>query len=238
MILFNMQSAPKLLIFVLFSIFLVSTVSALSYKVNTTFDVNVVCINAGYCSGTTLCNTSIFSPSGEIILQGVLGTQATDLSFFNWTVNSTQSSNLGQHQVGGFCKDGSVTQIIDFDFNITPTGLELDTAQGILVLGLILVLIILTFSFLLFGLKIENIPFKIFLTSIGALFLMLTIGISLNIVESLMILMGVFSSTFVALYRLSLILVSAGGIGLMLYIVYMSVKQFYSYRGLLGDGDD
>ena len=229
-----MQSVHKnLLTILLVSIFLITSISALSYKVNTTFEVNVVCINAGYCSGTTVCNASIFSPGGEIILQGVLGTQASDLSFFNWTVNSTQSSNLGEHQVGGFCTDGSVTQIIDFTYNITPTGLELDTAQGILVLGLIFVLVILSFSFLIFGLKIENIPFKIFLTSMGALFLMLTIGVSLNVVESLMVLTGVFSGTFVNLYRLSLILISAGGIGLMLYIVYMSVKQFYSYRGLI-----
>ncbi len=227
----------RLFVFVIISVFLVTTISAQSYKVNTTFDVPIVCINDGYCTSSTICNTSIFAPDGSVILQGVLGTQASDLSFFNWTVNSTQSSNLGTHQVGGFCKDGSVTQVIDFAFEITPTGLELDTAQGILVLGLIFVLIILTGSFLIFGLKIENIPFKIFLTSMGALFLMLTIGIALNIVESLMILTGVFSSTFIALYRLSLILISAGGIGLMLYIIYMSVKQFYSYRGLLDNED-
>ncbi len=212
---------------------MIATTSALSYKVNTTFDVEVVCINAGYCSSSTVCNTSIFAPDGSVILQGVIGTQASDLSFFNWTVNSTQSSNLGEHQVGGFCRDGSVTQIIDFTYNITPTGLELDTAQSILIIGLIFILIILTASFLIFGIKIENIPFKIFLTSMGALFLMFTVGFSLNVVESLMILTGVFSGTFVNLYRLMLILISAGGIGLMLYIVYMSVRQFYSYRGLL-----
>ena len=71
----------------------------------------------------------------------------------------------------------------------------------------------------------------------GSLLLMFTVGVSVNTITELMIIGSVFAATFVNLYRLMLILISAGGIGLMLYIVYMSVKQFYSYRGLL-DNDD
>ena len=118
-------------------------------------------------------------------------------------------------------------------FEVTPTGNELDIPQSIIVIGLIFVLILLTSAFLYFGNEIEYVPFKIFLISLGSLFLMFTVGVSLNTITQLMILGSVFSATFVNLYRLMLILISAGGIGLMLFIIYVAVKQFYSYRGLI-----
>ena len=156
----------------------------------------------------------------------------------NFNLSFSNTNTLGTHI---YYSEGNLTGIVivqSCSFEVTKTGNTLDNPQSIIVIGLILVLILLTWSFLYFGKEIEYVPFKIFLISLGSLFLMFTIGISVNTITELMLIGSVFSATFVNLYRLMLILISAGGIGLMLYIIYMSVRQFYSYRGLLDNEFD
>jgi len=218
-------------------VFLIASASALTYETNTEFDINIVCINAGFCSATADCNVSVFNPSGIVLLDGVQATQSASLAFFNVTLNSTQSSELGEYQVGGFCKDGSVTQLVDFTFNVTPTGGDLDTSQGLIVLGLILILLFLTGSFFFFGEKIETTSVKVFLIAIGALFFLLTLGVSINAIKELMLIGSVFSATFVNLFRLFLVLISGGMIAIILYLVTVSVKAFKKSRGILDEED-
>lgn len=118
-----MQSAHKnLLTILLVSIFLLTSVSALVYKQNSPAEINLVCINAGFCSSSAQCNVSVFSPAGNVILDGVEATQSVSLANYNITLNENQTIELGEYQVGGFCKDGSVTQLVDFTFEVTPTG--------------------------------------------------------------------------------------------------------------------
>ncbi len=238
MISYNMQSVHKnILVMIVFSIILVGGISALTYQVDTEVDINLVCINVGFCSSAAECNVSVFSPNGIVLLDGVQATQSASLAFFNITLNDTQTSDLGEYQVGRFCRDGSVIQIVDFTFNVTPTGKDVDTAQGIIIIALILILIALTAFFFNAGNKTESIPFKVFLTSMGVLFLMVTTGVALNTLQQLTIISSVLSGTFLNIYRLMLILVSAGGIGLMLHIIIVAVQQFKINRGLI-DPDD
>ena len=64
---------------------------------------------------------------------------------------------------------------------------------------------------------------------------MVIVGVSVNTIKQLMLLGSVFSGTFTAIYTLMLILVSAGGIGLILYIIVMSIRQFRTHRGLIDE---
>ena len=142
----------KILIIMFIGIFLISLVSALTFTQNEEVDINIVCINAGYCTASAICNASIFDPDNIIILDGVQATQSISLAYFNITLNSTQTSKLGEYQVSGFCKDGSVTQIIDFIFIITQTGTILETGESltyfILAFG-VLILFIISFYFMI-----------------------------------------------------------------------------------------
>ncbi|KKN56539.1 hypothetical protein LCGC14_0571170 [marine sediment metagenome] len=118
-----MQSAHKnILTVLLVSVLLFTSVSALVYKQNSPAVINLVCINAGFCSSSAQCNVSVFSPAGNVILDGVQATQSASLANYNVTLNENQTIELGEYQVGGFCIDGSVTQLIDFTFEVTPTG--------------------------------------------------------------------------------------------------------------------
>ena len=113
-------------------IFLVALISGLTFQQSIEVDIKIVCINAGYCTSSAVCNVSIFAPDQTTLLDGIQATQAASLAFYNVTLNSTQTVQIGEYSVGGFCKDGSVTQLIDFSFDVTPTGKVLTTGDSIL----------------------------------------------------------------------------------------------------------
>jgi hypothetical protein len=119
----------KILVIIFLGIFLISLTSALTFKQSEQADIKIVCINAGYCTASAVCNASVFDPDNIVILDGVEATQSPSLAFYNITLNSTQTSKLGQYSVAGFCKDGSVTQLIDFNFDVTITGHIVDTGE-------------------------------------------------------------------------------------------------------------
>ncbi len=135
----------KIWLMILVSIFLVSSVSAaLTFEQSKDIDIKIVCINAGFCTAVAQCNASVFSPTEVVLLDGVEATPSASLAFHNITLNSTQTNQLGTYRVGGFCKDGSVTQLIDFDFDVTANGepfQEFPTAFVIIILGIVFVII-------------------------------------------------------------------------------------------------
>lgn len=128
----------KILGILVMGVFLISLGSALTFKQNEPVNITIVCINAGYCTASATCNTSIFDPDNIVILDGVEATQSPSLAFYNITLNSNQTSKLGEYSVGGFCKDGSVTQLIDFNFSITTDGNELSLFDVLVRIFLIL----------------------------------------------------------------------------------------------------
>ncbi len=136
------EHKKQIFVLMLLSILLVPTLSAqLFFQQSQEVDIKIVCINAGYCSATSVCNVSVFDPDDIIILDGIQTTRASNLAFHNFTLNKSQTGKLGEYRVGGFCKDGSVTQSIDFVFDITVTGKEFTTSKAILYLGLFVIVI-------------------------------------------------------------------------------------------------
>ena len=125
-------------------------ISSLTFQQDTEVDIKIVCINAGYCTSTAVCNVSVFSPNDITLLNGIQTTQSSNLAFHNFTLNSTQTSSLGEYSVGGFCKDGSVTQLIDFDFDVTADGKEFQAFPNQFVV------IALAFILVMFGLFNER----------------------------------------------------------------------------------
>ncbi len=222
----------KLLMFLVLGIFLITPVMALDNlgtgSQGNNFTIVQVCNDA-----TFITLSSIQFPDRTTL---IVNQNMTSVGSGNFQYNLTNTTQLGRYDITGI-SDGCENTFA-FSFMITPTGHLLDTSQSLITFGLIIILIFLTITFLYFGNKTEYLPFKIFLTSLGILFIMLTIGVSLNAVKQLMIMGDVFSGTFVSLYRLMLILVSGGGIGLILYIIVQSLKQFYRHRGMTDDDDD
>ncbi len=124
-------------------IFLVALVSGLTFQQNKEVDIRIVCINAGFCSSTTDCNVSVFAPDQTTLLSGVQATPTANLASYNITLDSTQTSQFGEYTVGGFCLDGSVTNVIDFTFDITANGKPFEKFPNqfvIILLGFILIM--------------------------------------------------------------------------------------------------
>lgn len=136
----------KILTGIFMSIFLISLASALTFKQNEQVDIKIICINAGYCTTSAVCNVSVFSPSEVTLLNGIQATRAANLAFHNFTLNGSQMSDLGQYRVGGFCKDGSVTQLVDFNFDVTANGEPFEAFPNqFVIIGLAFILIIFGF---------------------------------------------------------------------------------------------
>ena len=142
-------------------------------------------------------------------------------------------SEPGQYAYGIKCNSTFLGGSTVGEYRVTPTGEESTTYEAVMGLTIILVMLLIGFVLLFLGKDLEYIPFKIFLLALGALFLVTTVGLVLNIVNNLMINSAVLYSTLSNIYVLSTILILGGAIGLIVYIVYMSIMQFYSYRGLI-----
>jgi len=139
-----MQSVHKnLFTILLVSIFLISLVSADTvYQQSRDAEVIIVCINAGFCSASAQCNVSVFDPDNVALVSGIEATQSADLAFYNVSLNSTQTAKLGEYTVAGFCKDGSVTQVVDFSIFVTISGTMIEN-PAILYAALLLILFLL-----------------------------------------------------------------------------------------------
>ncbi len=153
----------KLLFGIFVSVFLVTLVSGLTFKQNNPIDLKIVCINAGFCTSTSQCNASIFSPNEVVLLSGVQGTIASNLAFHNFTLPASNTSDLGQYRVGGFCIDGSVTSLIDFNFDVTADGNPFEAFPNQFAL--------IFFGFLLIAFGILNERYTL-MKSMGSLILM------------------------------------------------------------------
>lgn len=185
------------------------------------------------------CSLNLYNPHGIGLINETVLTYFTESE--NWGIQVLEGNFtiLGEYNVLVDCNDGGFGGFDAFGILITQTGFNFDTPQSLAVLGLILILLFLSGGFLFFGSKVETASVKIFLLSLGVLFFLLTLGVSLNIITELMLVGFIFSGTFVSLYRLFLILISGGMIAIVLYLITMAVTAFRKSRGILDeDGDD
>lgn len=117
----------KLLISLLFGLFLISFVSAQDIRFyapqGDSLDIKEPCFNNGtYCSGSALCNLTIWDSNKNIIINNQLMTN--QVSFHNYSLNSTQTSSLGEHEVTVVCSDGSLSNFETFYYEVNPQGIR------------------------------------------------------------------------------------------------------------------
>lgn len=115
-----------------------------TYRQSTITDVKVVCLNTGgFCSSNAECNLTIFDSKNAVLIDGIKATRASTGAYHNITLNTTQTKELGQYRVTGFCRDGSTIETVDFNFDITTTGVQLSTHGAIVYIGFTSLLIFL-----------------------------------------------------------------------------------------------
>ncbi len=125
------------------------------------------------------------------------------------------------------------------DKEITPTGKLLTEANSKLLIGSFIILIVTTIFFLVFGIFTQNRPFKIFFVSLSALLMVGTLGFSVSVFQQMFGTLGNIVETYGRVFILLTTLIIGGGIGLFVYVVYMSIISFWNNsRGLNEDDDD
>lgn len=227
----------KLFLFLFINIFLFSFISA-SFGYNNlqnvgTFklgdDINLI----QTCSNCTFNNiTSILSPNSIEIIGNFQMTKVG--SVYNFTLTPGNVTQLGGYIVNGIGDLDGLNAVWNYNFEITTSGNPpLNQGEGITLFGIIIILILTTIFFMISTIYIENLPFKIFLGSLSVLMLISTIGFGVTIMQQLF---GAFTnlvSGYSLFFRLFMILLTAAGIGLILFLVVFALKMFNKSRGII-----
>ncbi len=153
----------KILILMLCVIFLVGNVSSqdFNFKQSVQQDVIIKCINVGVCSNSTVCNVTISDPNNIILVDNLQTTRSANGGFYNYTLNTTQLSELGEYKIGGFCKDGSLSKEVDFAILVTVGGIKITTAEALVYIVAFVGSLILFFLSLYFAITLPWVNRKI-----------------------------------------------------------------------------
>ncbi len=190
----------KLLISVL-AIFLVFSSFALAEKVilkqDTITDLKVPCIfNGSYCNNQTNCTITIISPNGTTIIDNQLATYNS--AYYNYTLNETQTSSLGEHKLNMACTSPSYSGFNQMIFEVTPTGtIPSDSQSGtyLIFIGILILLGLITqyFSWTIKGTNTYTVDehmeinygkyFKILLFGLSYLFFLLATYLSWQVAD-------------------------------------------------------
>lgn len=221
----------KILLSILFLFLFVFSVSAQStiqtlgtYKQNDC--VNIIQI----CSSCTYNNIStVISPNSTILLPQT--TMEKTGTFYNRTFcNTTQ---LGRYIVNGFGDVSGIVTVWSYDFYITASGRQLTISDsvlsGILFLAIIVLSVISFFLAVVFNTNKSRFV-GIFFLALGVLLVVVDFGYVLNIINNYSENFGYSGGLFTNIYVLLTILVSAGAIAIMLYLIVYAFQSFSKIR--------
>lgn len=112
-----------LLLVTVMLLFSVTYVTAEVYQTGSTVDIKQPCFNGGnFCSGSSICNLSVFTPKNVDLVSGVGMTN--QVSFHNYTLNSTQLNESGIYTYCVTCVDGNINGSSCFQFTLNPPGID------------------------------------------------------------------------------------------------------------------
>lgn len=231
----------KILLSFILAIFLISSISAQDMRFtgeqNEIIDVTETCsFNDLPCPSTFSCNITIENPRQNVIVLNEPMTR--NETIYNYSL--TQTSELGIYEAKQvYCSDGNNNGTSSFFFRITSTGAEpIDTGKGLTILGTFIVLIVATLFFLVFAIFTKNVPFKIFFVGLSLLLMVSTVGFVASTMQQVLSTFDTIVSTMGNFYILLTILLTAGGIGLFVYLVVMALKSFDSTRNFFRVKDE
>jgi len=222
-------------------IFLMATipmVSAEVYQQDEIIDLKIPCFNNDYssCDSSTNCTITILYPNATIF---VYQNMTYNTNYYNYTIQGNASA-LGTYTGTMACDGADEDGFYNFDFLITATGNEFSLQHGLLILGQIIFLIFLICIFIyassLFGKedkkgKKNGISLKIFFLGLASLTMFVLVGFILNASQKLISEFPTFISNYQAIYTLFIMLMTAGGIALIVWLIVYSLQKFNATRG-------
>lgn len=109
------------------------------------------------------------------------------------------------------------------------------SGEAMVLFGAIFTMIMAVIFFLVISIMSRNVPVKIFFLSLSVIVLVATIGFGAGIMQQFFSDFATLTASYGAFYRLLTILMVGGGAALILWLIVVAFRSFYSYRGVLDD---
>lgn len=217
-----MTLGKKIILGVLLLVLIMPIISAESsfiFQQNSEAEIKVSCIGTSYnyCPNTVGCNLTIQYPNGTTLLEDKVMTY--NPSFYNYTLLSNQTTILGEYSASVSCS-ASLYGFSTFNFKITPNGEELTIANVTFNSGLLLLLLILLFSFGVISYKSDNIFHKLGWMSATFLVVVITLFTVWQFSDNYMV-----SLLFVPAFMRILFIVAC--VGFFGWIMFTMAYSFY-----------
>lgn len=168
----------KLILFV-FTLMLLPLVVAATYSQNSVADIkHPVRVNDGLPSSAANCNISIYYPNGTTFIPFGNMTISDDNNYFNYTLNTSQTTIIGTYLYDVTCVDGSFNATDTFSFLINLGGVEpTEERTGAITRGVYFVFIIGLVLFLAFLFSRTKLPVKLTLLLLSGLSFLIALNL-------------------------------------------------------------
>ena len=135
----------KILVLLFLSFLFLSFVSAETFKQSQEIDFQKSCTNSsGYvCSAIATCNITIRNPVDNNVIVNNLAMTNKNNGLFNYTLDSSSTSSLGNYNWDMFCCDSNDCGEAHGSYQITKTGDVLTLDKAIIYLGMMSLLVFL-----------------------------------------------------------------------------------------------
>ncbi len=184
------------------------------------------------CNNCTYCNwTAVKYPNGSNILTDVAATQSGSRFY---TVLGGGNTTIGGNGIYRYCYDcGNAVERATgcIDFEITPTGQDIDSSQGITSIGLIISVLAAGFLFLLLGFKFADstwFPISLMFIALSILLTVYSLHLGYIYTESILFplsVQGGQSAIFIGILWSMVALILIGFVFFMMKVIKTALNQ-------------
>lgn len=120
---------------------------------------------------------------------------------------------------------------------LLPFCSALTSGEGTILLGALFSMSVIVIFFLVLSVIAQGPPMKVFFMALSLLTVLASVGMGVSIMQEFFSDLTNIVSAYGSFYILLVALTAAGIMGLIVWLVVVAVKSFYSYRGINKDDD-
>lgn len=188
-------------------------------------------VDGGICDSSFSCSLTVLTPSQELLVNNE--TMIDGGVYWNFTLNESETSVNGLYESTVDCLNASNAGSDTFFYEVTPNGsAPIDQGQGLILIGSVIVLVVISLFFAFLGFRSVNVTVSISFIALSLLLVVFTLGLIVNVIE---LSFGTFSGvvgSYSTIFVLFTVLLSVGMLGLILYLVYIALNYYWNLRGM------
>lgn len=188
-------------------------------------------VDGSVCDNTYVCSITVLSPTQDLLIDDE--TMLGDGVYRNFTLLSDNQTENGIYESTVDCTNVTLSGSNTFTYGISLNGSPpMDVGQGLIILGGLLFIIVISISIGFLGVKSTNTTVSLSFIALSVLLMVFTLGSIVRIVE---LSFGTFSdivSNFSTVYILFTTLTIVGAFGLIVYTIVVALNYYLQLRGL------